>query len=708
MPGIQSRGRTRITTNKIEQIKTQNKASPTPPPATPQEKSTYQNKIAHGQQSHKSQNQIKSTESNIAKAVIVKKAKTRPKLINRPKSINTPGLTPLGKFGLGAQNQVTDYQGLVNWDHKSKSILNQSIEKAFEGDWDGAGKLIQNNPYRFAGNLAVEVGTAFIPATWGLKAVKYGAQVGKTVIKSKNIGVMNKVTPKDTAIQKLTQMGVKTPIHKQIKMNVQKRVKNYKDNKNQISNKETQKELPTVNNKSETPQIILNLKDSSGVVQPHVISKMRNPLVEGAQFFGTKRDDAYRTFIFTKVTKSSNNAPDTTFISVTSRGLPFADDYSTTMSNRSIQSTLTQRPDRKAVIMGKEEVMKVMKNANTQAKIVRKNQMNEGTLASRTGWRRTFVSTDSSSQLNFRSKILLDKVKRKFGKTNTPLKFSAEGEEVSMRIRGSFDVTHPDTITLGRYNAGATPAQTTDTLVHESIHKALSLTGDGSTLTKKGMGSMMFSNAGLYFLTYMSKKGDQRKLVSALNKESYTMNEIKKMSPDKLDLLIREQKALGNTDKFSTGNKINWKKSGGQEIRRSRGHLSGFDSVISEGRMDAWMSKLSPDANTKVMTEFTNSPFKSAKDTFRMTTNEPNLSHRSRILDPRMLLTRAREIDRINFDNDFISKKVKIKHQRRNDVFDVIKNTSFGTMGTFNVLNKISLAKENKDNKPKYTKGRYI
>ena len=626
-------------------------------------------------------------------------------------------LSPLERLGTGALNQVTDYQGIANWDHKSESVLNQSIEKAFVGDWDGAGKLIRKNPYRFAGNLAVEVGTSLIPATWGLKAVKYGAQAGKTVIKSKNIGVMNKVMPEGTAIKKLTRMGVKTPIHKQVKMNVQKRVKNYKDNKKQISNKETQKELPTVNNKSETPEIILNLKDSSGVVQPHVISKMDNPLVEGAQFFGAKRNNAHRDFIFTKVTTSKDNAPYDTFISVTSRKNSFADDYSATLSNRAIQSTLKQSPDRKTVIMGKEEVMKVMKNANTQAKIVKKNQMNEGTLASRTGWRRTFVSTDSSSNLNFRSKILLDKVKQKFGKTNTPLKFSAEGEEVSMQIRGSFDVTHPDTITLGRYNAGATPAQTTDTLVHESIHKALSLTGDGSTLTKKGMGSMMFSNAGLDFLTYMSKKGDQRKLVSALNKEKYNLNEWKKMNPDKRDLLLREQKSMGNevhtlrtdlTDKQKFTLLPGWKKSGGKEIRRSRGHLSGFDSVISEGRMDAWMSRLSPDANTKVMTEFTNSPFKSAKDTFRMTTNEPNLSHRSRILDPRMGMTRAREVDRINYDNDFLSKKVKIKHQRMNDVFDVVKNTSFGTMGTFNVLNKISLAKENKEKKSKYTKGRYM
>ena len=199
--------------------------------------------------------------SNINKQRILT-TQVRQAEVTAPQVDKYKDLSPLERIGTGVQNQVTDYQGIVNWDHKSESVLNQSIEKAFVGDWDGAGKLIRENPYRFAGNLAVEVGTALIPATWGLKAVKYGAQVGKTVIKSKNIGVMNKASPEEIVIRKLAQMGVKTPIHKQVKMNVQKRVKNYKDNKNQISNKETQKELPTMNNKSETPQIILNLKDS--------------------------------------------------------------------------------------------------------------------------------------------------------------------------------------------------------------------------------------------------------------------------------------------------------------------------------------------------------------------------------------------------------------------------------------------------------------
>jgi hypothetical protein len=195
MPGIQSRGRNRNNINKIEQIKAQNKALPTPTPVTPQEKSTYQNKIAHGQQSHKSQNQIESTESNINKQKILTTHVDKYK-----------DLSPLERLGTGALNQVTDYQGIVNWDHKSESVLNQSIEKAFVGDWEGAGKVIRENPYRFAGNLAVEVGTAFIPATWGLKAAKYGVTAIRKpltqVIKNAEKAKYQKTTMKNENIAK--------------------------------------------------------------------------------------------------------------------------------------------------------------------------------------------------------------------------------------------------------------------------------------------------------------------------------------------------------------------------------------------------------------------------------------------------------------------------------------------------------------------------
>ena len=214
MAGIQNRGRNRNTTNKIEQIKTQNKASPTPPPATLQEKKTYQNKIAHGQQSHKSQNQIKSTESNIAKAVIVKKAKTKPKLINRPKSINTPGLTPLGRFGLGIYNTGSDYANILNTDYEDKSVLNQAIGHAFEGKWDKAGQVIQNNPYRFAGNLAVEIGSSLIPVGGILKVAK----VAKATQKAK-YAVMKKIDDSKIITKHLDSAG--TPLTKQQQKSVQ-------------------------------------------------------------------------------------------------------------------------------------------------------------------------------------------------------------------------------------------------------------------------------------------------------------------------------------------------------------------------------------------------------------------------------------------------------------------------------------------------------
>ena len=214
MAGIQNRGRNRNTTNKIEQIKTQKKVLSTPPPATLQEKKTYQNKIAHGQQSHKSQNQIKSTESNIAKAVIVKKAKTKPKLINRPKSINTPGLTPLGRFGLGIYNTGSDYANILNTDYEDKSVLNQAIGHAFEGKWDKAGQVIQNNPYRFAGNLAVEIGSSLIPVGGILKVAK----VAKATQKAK-YAVMKKIDDSKIITKHLDSAG--TPLTKQQQKSVQ-------------------------------------------------------------------------------------------------------------------------------------------------------------------------------------------------------------------------------------------------------------------------------------------------------------------------------------------------------------------------------------------------------------------------------------------------------------------------------------------------------
>lgn len=153
MNGIQTRGRGRITTNKIEQINTQN--------------------------------QIQSTASNIEQAKIVRKARTRPKLIKKPKQINTPGLSPIQKFGLGVYNTGSDYANILNTDYEDKSVLNQAIGHVFEGKLDKAGQVIQNNPYRFAGNLAVEAGSAIIPFGLILRGAKVGSTLGKVVGKIK-------------------------------------------------------------------------------------------------------------------------------------------------------------------------------------------------------------------------------------------------------------------------------------------------------------------------------------------------------------------------------------------------------------------------------------------------------------------------------------------------------------------------------------------
>ena len=181
MPGIQTRGRGRTTANKIEQAKTQNKVASAQSQSTTQ----YQPKPASGQLDQSTQNQIQPTTSNIEQAKIVRRAKTKPKLIKKPKQINTQGLTPLGKFGLGIYNTGSDYANILNTDYEDKSVLNQAIGHAFEGNWDKAGQVIQNNPYRFAGNLAVEVGSALIPLGWVLRGAKVGSTLGKVARKIK-------------------------------------------------------------------------------------------------------------------------------------------------------------------------------------------------------------------------------------------------------------------------------------------------------------------------------------------------------------------------------------------------------------------------------------------------------------------------------------------------------------------------------------------
>ena len=177
MPGIQSRGRTRNNTNKIEQVKTQNKVIATKPRST-----RYQPRPASGQLDQSTQNKIQPTESNIAQAVRVKKVKHMVK----PRTSDDPA----SKIILGIGNTGSDYANILNSEYEDKSILNQAIGHALEGKWDKAGQIIQENPYRFTGNLLVEAGSALIPIGGILKVAKVAKVTGKVL---KNV---KKVIPK--------------------------------------------------------------------------------------------------------------------------------------------------------------------------------------------------------------------------------------------------------------------------------------------------------------------------------------------------------------------------------------------------------------------------------------------------------------------------------------------------------------------------------
>ena len=200
MAGIQTRGRNRINTNKIQQLKAVNKVN------SQLENRTTENK--HIINSSNTPNQTTAT-SNIQKDEIKQKQNgtyvgtiEKGKLEeagkrlagrrghNKVKArINTD---PQSKIMLGMGNTVKDYGGIVQGGYEDKSILNRSIGLAIEGDWDGAGKLIQDNPYRFAGNLIVEAGTAVIPVGAVLKVAKI-AKVTDKVLKN-----VKKVIPKKT------------------------------------------------------------------------------------------------------------------------------------------------------------------------------------------------------------------------------------------------------------------------------------------------------------------------------------------------------------------------------------------------------------------------------------------------------------------------------------------------------------------------------
>jgi hypothetical protein len=186
MPGIQSRGRTRNNTNKIERVKTQNKVIATQPRST-----RYQPRPSSGKLDQSTQNKIQSTDSNIAQAVRAKKVKHMVKLRTSD--------DPASRIMLGIGNTGSDYANILNSEYEDKSILNQAIGHAFEGNWDKAGQVIQENPYRFTGNLLVEAGSALIPVGAVLKAAKAGKIVSKVANKTEGLvaKAVNKAIPVD-------------------------------------------------------------------------------------------------------------------------------------------------------------------------------------------------------------------------------------------------------------------------------------------------------------------------------------------------------------------------------------------------------------------------------------------------------------------------------------------------------------------------------
>ena len=128
-------------------------------------------------------------EQSISKTVY--KAKNKAKAIKQQRNWHTP----FTSFGQGMGNQAHDIGGSVHGlvtgqDYQVKSVLNRAAGHALSGDWDSAGKVISDNPYRFAGNVATEVSLAIIPfgviARGASIAGRVGGAATKVLSKTKN------------------------------------------------------------------------------------------------------------------------------------------------------------------------------------------------------------------------------------------------------------------------------------------------------------------------------------------------------------------------------------------------------------------------------------------------------------------------------------------------------------------------------------------
>ena len=105
----------------------------------------------------------------------------------------------------GMGNTISDYGGIVDGNYQDKSILNQSMGKALEGDWEGAGTLIRENPLRFTGNLLVEAGLAVVPVGGVLKAAKITKLATKVLQNNKIAPVVTSVVKKVEPVKDATQ-----------------------------------------------------------------------------------------------------------------------------------------------------------------------------------------------------------------------------------------------------------------------------------------------------------------------------------------------------------------------------------------------------------------------------------------------------------------------------------------------------------------------
>ena len=135
------------------------------------QRQTYNTPQAHAQE-----------EQSISKTVY--KAKNKAKAIKQQRNWHTP----FTSFGQGMGNQAHDIGGSVHGlvtgqGYQVKSVLNRAVDHAFAGDWDSAGSVISDNPYRFAGNVVTEVGLAVIPFGLVARGAGIAGRVGGAATK---------------------------------------------------------------------------------------------------------------------------------------------------------------------------------------------------------------------------------------------------------------------------------------------------------------------------------------------------------------------------------------------------------------------------------------------------------------------------------------------------------------------------------------------